>query len=131
MKVAATIQLTVGILNLLVVSWMACLFWFSYGGVVSMLVMAICTLGLCPLPIGSACAVVGPVIAAMGILEIVAGVAGLVHPKTSRSLTFGVAVCGMLSIFLGNPISVVAGVVVLAVLSTPAGKEADATPTAT
>lgn len=119
-KVAAAIQLTVGILNLLVMSWLASLFWFSMGGVVSMFVMAICTLGLCPLPIGSACAVVGPLIALVGVLEIVAGVAGLVRPEAFRPLTIMAAICGVLSLALGNPISVVGGVVVLAMLMTPA-----------
>jgi len=122
-KVAAAIQLTVGILNLLAMSWMASLFWFSFGGLVSMLVMTICTLGLCPLPIGSACAAVGPFIAVVGILEIIAGAAGLIRPETSRPLTLVVAVLGVLSILLANPISVVGGVVVLAMLMTPGDPE--------
>ncbi len=124
-KAAAIVQIIAGVLDLLLVSWVAAFVWLTFGGTISMFVMAICTLGLCPLPIGGACAAVGIPIALVGLLEIISGIAGVLQPKTARPFALVVAGFGVLSIFLANPVSVVAGVVTFALLATPASAEAE------
>ena len=117
---AAIVQLVAGVVDLFVVSWLAATLWFSFGGVASAVVMAVCTLGLCPLPVGSACAAVGLPIALVGLCEVLSGILCLVRPESARPFALFTAGLGVLSIVLVNPVSVVAGVVVFAMLATPA-----------
>lgn len=125
-KAAAMIQLVAGLLNVLLMSWVSAAFWVGVGGVASVFVMAICTLGICPLPVGSACGAAGAFIALVGLVEILAGAVGLSRPEASRPMLQATAVIEILSVFLVNPVSVVAGVVVLAMLVAPKGDEAQA-----
>ncbi len=110
-KAAAIVQIIAGVLDLLLVSWVAAFVWLTFGGTISMFVMAICTVGI--------------PIALVGLLEIISGIAGVLQPKTARPFALVVAGFGVLSIFLANPVSVVAGVVTFALLATPASAEAE------
>jgi hypothetical protein len=116
LKASAVVQLVSGIVNLLVVSWLASFLWVSVGGTASMIVMAICTLGLCPLPIGSLCGFVGFIIAPLAILEIASGIAGLVSPRAAKPLMIATAIIEVLCVLLASPVAFVAGLVSLGLL---------------
>ncbi|MEZ4320690.1 MAG: hypothetical protein R3F61_24630 [Myxococcota bacterium] len=118
-RIAAIIQLVAGIVNLTIVSWVSFLFWIYVGGLFSMVVMAICTLGLCPLPVGMVCGIAGALIGLMGIAEMVSGVAALARPDPPKTPLQVVAGLGLANVFLANPVSVVAGAVVLALTMGP------------
>jgi hypothetical protein len=113
LRASAVVQLVSGIVNLFLVSWLASVLWVSIGGTVSMFVMAICTLGLCPLPVGSLCGFVGFIIAPLALLEIGSGIVGLVSPRAAKPLMIATAIVELLCLFLANPVAFVAGLVSL------------------
>lgn len=118
LKASAVVQLVSGVVNLLVVSWLASFLWVSVGGTVSMFFMAMCTLGLCPLPIGSLCGFVGFLIAPLALLEIGSGIFGLVSPRAAKPMLIVVGVLEVLCLFLVNPVAFVAGLVSLGLVIT-------------
>lgn len=109
LRAAAIVQLVSGVVNLLIVSWLSSMLWVTIGGPISMVVMAICTLGICPLPVGSLCGFVGLLIGPLAVLEIVSGIVGLATPAGNRPLVMVTAVLELLSLFLVNPVAVIAG----------------------
>lgn len=113
LRAAAIVQLISGCVNLLIVSWLASVIWFTVGGTVSAVVMAVCTLGMCPLPVGSLCGGVGLFIAPIAVLEIVSGVIGISSPRGGRVLMITTGIIELLSVFLVNPVALVAGLVSL------------------
>jgi hypothetical protein len=113
LRAAAIMQLVSGVVNLLIVSWLASVLWVTVGGAFSMIVLTVCTLGLCPLPLGSLCGFVGLVIGPLAILEIVSGIVGLSNPRGARTLMMVTAVLELLSLLVGSPVAVLAGAVSL------------------
>jgi hypothetical protein len=111
LRTAAIVQLVSGIVNLIFVSWAASLFWLGAGSTVSAVVMAVCTLGLCPAPVGALCGGVGLVIAPIAIVEIISGIAGLTGARPPRWLVLLTAVLELVSVCVANPVAVIAGAV--------------------
>lgn len=120
-RAAAIVQLVSGLVNLFVVSWVSSFLWVTIGGSVSVFVMAVCTLGVCPLPVGALCGFAGIGIALVAILEIVGGAVGLANPEKAKAPMMGIAGVGIFSVLLGSPVAVVTGAVVLMLLATDPG----------
>lgn len=117
-KNAGIVQIASGVVNLFVVSWVSSMFWLTAGGAISTCVMGVITLGLCPLPVGMLCGVAGIGIAIIAVFEIVAGLFGLTQPENARTVQLLAAIAAVFGILLGNPVSLVTGIVALVMLST-------------
>lgn len=127
LRAAAMVQLVSGLVNLFVVSWVSAFLWVTVGGTVSGVVMAICTLGLCPMPVGMLCGFAGIGIAIVAVFEVVGGAVGLAKPETAKTPMMVVAGIGILSVLLGSPIALITGIVVLTLLATDPGPDAGET----
>ena len=109
-------QIVSGMLSLSVMA----LGWFfmgsTVGGFCSMFACAIVSLGMCPLPVGIVCGLVGVLPLILGLMEIISGAVLLGLQEQAKKFALVVGVLEILSIIYGGVLSLIAGIVVVTVL---------------
>ncbi len=116
---AGVVQILSGVVNLFIMSWMVSALWATVGSFVTGMILAICTLGLCPLPIGMVGALAWIVIVPVALIEITSGILVIVMGRRMKAFALVTSILEGLTTLVGNPVGAVAGLVslILAVMS--------------
>ena len=124
LQIIAIVQLTSGLINVLVMTALVTLsLSAAFGSVGTFCGGIVASLG-CPLGclgfFGWACGLWGLALLPIGILEAIAGAVALVNPDNARTLVRAAAIAEMASLLFGGIGSAIAGVAVWSLLKDPA-----------